>query len=190
MFEIDDELDQTKLIEQMRAEVRKLGGIFATDLELPSDMEVAFLRHVLEYEQAQPVSLLQILHDSDLKVPAPDDLDDSELTARLWEIIERMSSLGAYLLNTNHLSDRELYEYLYNDGLREQATLFPEDPTYAYTLDIVGGGSEEEHEIYLKFYADEAYRTRWRSSWPEDLMPEHEEPRFNRDAKLPKSPHD
>lgn len=173
----------------MRAEVRKLGGIFATDLEMPSDLEVAFLRHVLEYEQAQPISLLQILQNSNLKLPPPDDLDDGELTAKLWETIERMASLGAYLLNTNHLSDRKLYEYLYNDGLREEATLFPEDPNYAYMIDIVGSGGDDDHEIYLRHYADEDYRAHWRRSWPADLMPEHEEPPFTRDAKLPKSPH-
>lgn len=187
MFEINDELDQDKRIEKMRDEVRKLGGIFSTDIEMPADLEEAFLKHILEYEQAQPISLFQILENAGLTVPAPDDLDDTALMARLWEVIERLSSLGAYLSNTNHLRDRELYEYLYHDGLREEAILFPEDPTYVYMLDILGSGGEDDHQLYLKFYADEEYRTQWRLSWPNDAIPEHEDPPFDRDAKLPKS---
>ena len=31
-----------------------------------------------------------------------------------------MASVGAYLLHTNHLSDRDLYEYLYLEALREE----------------------------------------------------------------------
>lgn len=189
MYKIDDEPDQEKRIEKMRDEVKKLGGIFSTKVEMPADLEEEFLRHILEYEKAQPISLLQILQNAGLHVAAPDSLNDAELTAKLWEVIERMSSMGAYLLHTNHLSDRELYIYLYTDGLREEATLFPEDPSYAYTLDIAGSGNQEDQEIYFRYYADEDYRNQWRTSWPDDLIPDHEDPPFDRDAKLPKSPH-
>ncbi len=79
-----------------------------------------------------------------------------------------MASLGAYLLHTNHLSDRELYEYLYHDGLREEAVLFPENPSYAYMIDLTGSGSEEDNQIYLKYYADEEHRRQWAHDWPDD----------------------
>jgi hypothetical protein len=186
MFKTDDDSSQESRIEKMREEVRSLGGIFSTDVDMPAELEEQFLKHILEYEQAQPISLLQMLSNAGLQVPAPDDLDDGELTARLWEVIERMSSLGAYLLHTNHLNDRELYTYLYDDGLREEATLFPEDPSYAYMIDIVGSGSEEDNQIYFKYYADEDYRNQWKQDWPDDVIPD---PPFDRDAKLPQSIH-
>lgn len=189
MSDTYDELDQAQRVERMREEVKKLGGIFSTEIEMPADLEEAFLRHILEYEQARPISLIQILENAGMTMPVPDDLDETEMTAKLWEIIERLSSLGAYLSNTNHLSDRELYEYLYRDGLREEAILFPEDPSYVYMLDILGSGDEEDHQLYLRYYADDDYRAQWKSSWPNDSIPEHENPPFDRDAKLPKSPH-
>jgi hypothetical protein len=91
-------------------------------------MEEEFLRHVLEYETAEPISLFRLLENSGLNLPAPGSLTDGDLTPKLKETIERMSELGAYLLHTNRLGDRELYEYLYNDGLCEEAVLFPENP--------------------------------------------------------------
>ena len=48
------------------------------------------------------------------------------MTIKLKEIVERMATLGAYLLHTDHLTDRELYVYLFADGLREEAVLLSE----------------------------------------------------------------
>src|SRR6185503_7077378 len=117
---------------------------------MPADIEEEFLRHVLEYESAQPISIFRLLENAGLDIPAPDQLDDTTLTPKLQEIIQRMASLGVYLLHTNHLSDRELYEYLFLDGLRDEAVLFPENPSYAYMIDLTGGGSDADNQIYLK----------------------------------------
>jgi hypothetical protein len=146
------------------------------------------LRHVLEYESAEPSSLLQLLTNSGLEVSAPDALDDETVTRKLKDIIDRMASLGAYLIHTDHLSDRALYEYLYHDGLREEAVLFPENPSYAYMIDLTGSGSDEDNHVYLRYYADEKYRRDWAHDWPDDTVPEHEDPPFDRDRYLPQSP--
>ena len=156
--------------------------------DMPADMEEEFLRHVLEYETAEPISLFRLLENSGLKLLVPSSLTDDDLRPKLKETIERMSSLGAYLLHTNHLSDRELYEYLYNDGLREEAVLFPENPSYAYMIDLTGSGSEEDNQIYLKYYADAEHRIQWALDWPDDIIPDHENPPFDRDRHLPQSP--
>src|SRR5678815_2042177 len=140
------------------------------------------------YETAEPISLFRLLENSGLKLLVPGSLTDDDLTPKLKETIERMSSLGAYLLHTNHLSDRELYEYLYNDGLREEAVLFPENPSYAYMIDLTGSGSEEDNQIYLKYYADAEHRIQWALDWPDDIIPDHEDPPFDRDRHLPQSP--
>ena len=183
-----DEPTQEERIAKLRQEVEKLGGSTMSLESMPADMEEEFLRHVLEYEHAEPISLLRLLENSGLEVPPPDQFDDDALTAKLKEIIERMASLGAYLLHTNHLSDRALYEYLYHDGLREEAVLFPENPSYAYMIDLTGSGSEEDNQTFLKYYADEQYRQQWASDWPADNMPDHEDAPFDRDRFLPQSP--
>lgn len=184
----DEEPDQDVRIARLRDEIEKLGGSAISVEDMPADIEEEFLRHVLAYETAEPISLFQLLENAGLCLPTPADLSDEQITRKLQETIERMASLGAYILHTDHLSDRALYEYLFNDGLREEAVLFPENPSYAYMLDLTGSGSEEDNQTYLKYYADEDHRKQWSADWPDDVIPEHEDPPFSRDKYLPKSP--
>jgi hypothetical protein len=185
-----DESDQEERITKLRAELEKLGGIITPLESMPADMEEEFLRHVLEYETREPISLLKLLENSSIEVPAPDVLSDETLRSKLKELIDGMASMGAYLLHTNHYSDRELYEFL-SDCLTEEVVLFPENPNYAYIIDLIGGvesGSDEDIQTYLKYYADEKDRVKWGHDWPGDRIPKHEDPPFDRDRFLPKPP--
>src|SRR5580765_6595301 len=119
-----DEPNQEERIAKLRQEVEKLGGSTMSLESMPADMEEEFLRHVLEYEQAEPISVFRLLENYRVELPLPDDLREQTLAPKLKEIVERMAALGAYLLHTDHLSDRALYEYLFHDGLREEAVLF------------------------------------------------------------------
>ncbi len=183
-----DGLNQEERIAKLREELEKLGGTTTTLESMPADMEEEFLRHVLEYESAEPITLFRLLENAGVQIPLPTDLDDVALSTKLIEITEKLGALGAYLLHTNHLSDRALYEYLYHDGLREESVLFPENPSYAYMIDLTGSGSEEDNQTYLKYYADEEYRKQWALDWPDDPMPAHEDPPYDRDRTLPQSP--
>jgi len=187
-IEFADEPSQEERINKLRAELEKLGGSTSTLESMPADMEEEFLRHVLEYETAEQISLLRLLENSGLEIPAPESLDDDALKIKLKDIIDRMASVGSYLLHTNHVSDRDLYGYLYHEALREETVLFPENPSYAYMIDLTGSGSEDDNQTYLKYYADEEYRRQWAHDWPNDPIPEHEEPPFDRDRFLPQSP--
>ena len=187
MIDFDDEPNQEKRIKKLRAELEKMGGSLSENSDMPADLEEEFLKQVLEFESAQPSTLLLWLENAGLKIKSPENLDDEHLKAKLWEIINRMASLGAFLHNTNHLSDRELYSYLFNEGLREEAVLFPENPGYVYGVDLVGSGSDEDTQLYLKYYANKEYRKDWAKDWPDDPMPQHVDPPFDRDKHLPKS---
>jgi hypothetical protein len=187
----EEEPNQEVRIAKLRTKLEKLGGTVAGPLEsMPADVEEEFLRHVLEYESAEPTSLLTWLTNSGIEVPAPDQLDDKRLSIKLQEVIYGKAYVGAYLLHTNHLSDRELYEFL-SDYLTEKVVLFPENPDYAYIIDLVGSpesGSAEDIQTYLKYYADEKARVKWGHDWPGDKIPKHEDPPFDRDRFLPQAP--
>jgi hypothetical protein len=184
----EDDPTQEERIAKLRAELAKLGGSTISFESMPPDMEEEFLRHVLEYETTEAVTLYDQLKRSGPEVLSPDQLDDTTLTAALPILIQRLATLGVYLIHTNHLSDRQLYEYLYHEGLREEAVLYPDNSTYAYIIDLTGSGSDEDNQIYLKHYADEQYRNDWAHDWPDDPMPAHEDPPFDRDSSLPQSP--
>src|SRR5689334_17554137 len=96
-----DEPSQEERIAKLRAELEKLGGSTTTLESMPADMEEEFLRHVLEYETAEPISLMTLLENSGTQVPPPDTLDDDTLKIKLKDLIERMSQLGAFLIHTN-----------------------------------------------------------------------------------------
>jgi hypothetical protein len=149
------------------------------------DLKEAFLDRMAEYESREPRPLLDALAESGVILPSPEELDDAQIGAKLWELIHRLSLAGTFLHNTDHLSDRELYAELWREELREPAVLMPENTSYGYHIDMVGSGSEEHIHLYLKYYADERTRQSWKEDWPEDEIPEHEDPPYDRDRRLP-----
>ncbi|MEI7869901.1 MAG: hypothetical protein WCI11_18595 [Candidatus Methylumidiphilus sp.] len=61
----------------------------------------------------------------------------------------------------------------------------PIDGDSAWHVDLVGSGSEEDIERYLRYYADEKTRQDWAKDFPDDVVPEHETPPYDRDRHLP-----
>jgi hypothetical protein len=189
MTDFDDEADQPERIDKLRAELQQLGGDeISYESDLPADLEEEFLKHILTFETTAEVPLMQWLENAGLSVPPAEELTEKLLTEKLWDIINRMASLGAYLHNTNHLSDRDLYCHLFSDSLREPMVLFPENPSYACSIDVLGSGSDEDMSLYMRYFADEEYRQQWAASFPDFQMPASENPPFDRDKDLPKSP--
>ena len=70
--------------------------------------------------------------------------------------------------------------------LREKTKQLPLDDFSAWHLDLLGSGSGEDTHLYLKHYAEEDERRRWRGDFPSDEMPGHEDPPYNRDRHLPR----
>ncbi|NLT32674.1 MAG: hypothetical protein GXX81_04470 [Acidobacteria bacterium] len=129
--------------------------------------------------------LFDLLEEGGVTLPAPETLDDGALYAKLWEVIRAMALLGHYLSSTDHLSDRELYERLWSEILREPACIPPVGSRAACQIDILGGGSDEDFKIRMKYYADEFERESWASDDPDDEIPPHEDLPYDRDRLLP-----
>jgi len=153
----------------------------------PDDLHDVFMAQVEAYESTEPQCLFDVLQATGISLPPPEALDDAAITTKLWEVIHGLSLLGTFLHSTDHLSGRELYAVLWRDLLREPAVLMPENPDFAYHLDVIGSGSEEDTLLYLKYYADEETRQAWLKDWPEDGLPEHEDPPYDRDRRLPQA---
>jgi hypothetical protein len=192
-IQFDDEPDQEERVKRLRAELEKIGGAVADRPEfLTAEMEETVLRQILEcetqYETAEPHSLLELLLCAGLEIPPPDQLDDNNLALKLKQIIDRIASLKAYLIYTNHLSDRELYERLYNDTLPDKSPLLSMNCAYVIDCSNCANGSYEGRQVFLQYYADDEQRQQWADDWPDAPMPEHEDPPFDRDRFLPQSP--
>ena len=97
----------------------------------PAEIKEKFWEYVAAFEQATWNQPFQVLIESGISLPSPDELDDSQLTAKLWEVVNALSLLRVYLQHTDHLSDRELYDQLWNDLLREEMVLQPDNADFA-----------------------------------------------------------
>src|SRR6478736_448853 len=182
--------DQEKRIEDLKRHAEELCGgqmeIGAVD-DFPEEMEEAFWKHIVDYEEAPWTTHFQQLENAGVSLPSPDSLKDEELTEKLWEIIQKLALLHVFIEQTDHLSDRELYTHLWANSLREETKAMPMVAGSAWHIQLLGGCSEEDMQLYLKYYADEDWRRQWHKDWPKDPIPAHEDPPYDRDRLLPKA---
>ena len=170
------DIDQQIRINELREAAREASGGEMTEWEsedMPPELAESFWGNVLEYENAEQTCHFNLLAERGLDLPAPEDIDDAQLTAKLWEVVAGLAELQVFLSQTDHLSDRELYEHLWHDSLRVITTDLPPGMGWTCHLDMLGSGSDEDIELHLKYYADDEYRDHWRKDYPEDLMPAH-----------------
>jgi hypothetical protein len=185
----ESDRDRQKRIEELKRRAEELvGGEMKTGEsgECPPDVEEGFWKHVVAYEEAPWTTHFQQLEKSGVSLPAPETLNDQELTAKLWEVINKLAELRVFLDDTDHLSDRELYTKLWGDALREETKDMLLDEDSACHIQMLGSGSEDDTQLYLKYYADEAWRNHWREDFPDDPVPDHEDPPYDRDRLLPR----
>lgn len=179
-----------KRIQKMKERAHELTGGQMIDghaCNPPPEVEEGFWNYVVAWEEAPETTHFKQLKEAGVTLPAPDSLDDAELSLKLWEVIDKLATFRAFLHETNHLSDRELYTLLWSDILREET----KDLTFVEgtncQIPLLGSGSEEDTDLYLKFYADDDYRKSWLKEFPEAEMPQHVDPPYDRDRYLPEA---
>ena len=195
-YELSRELqqvDQQIRIQNLQDQVEKLTGaplVTGCDEKLSGDVSEQFWQNVIDYESAMDTTYFDELKKDGFKFIAAQKMDDEELHKRLWLLIAKLAERQVFLYHTDHLNDRELYTVLYEDILREETKVIAHGCTRsAWHIDLVGSGSEEDIELYLKYYADERDRGNWQSDFSEDPIPDHEDPPFDRDRLLPRWSH-
>lgn len=138
---------------------------------------------VHDFERAEWTTNLQQLEEIGVCPPPPGDVGDTELSLVLWELIDALAGLGIYLLHTDHLTDRELYDRLMLHVLREQVRDLPPDASVHEYIDLSPllkrGGSDND--------ADETPQPAAAPSWHDAI---HTQPSVDgrRDHLLPRPP--
>jgi len=185
-----DELEfcsQEERISRLKQHVDQIVGHERVSFEAPGtppEILEQFWRRIVEYEEKQ-LGFSQTASLPPVDFPDASSMDDLELHEVLWQKVNELAERRIFLDQTDHLSDRELYEVLSSVEMREATTeIVPENEAIHY--DILGGYSEEDTQLYLKYYADEITREEWVADEPDYPLPDKETPPFTRDAKLPK----
>ena len=122
---------------------------------------------------------LEFLRQRGIEIPALPPDDEAELRAKLQELIEEMFEIGIVVDSIDHLSDRDLYRYLVDDVLLVEMMLSTSVGGH-WNVSPIGGGSDEDNDIYLRYYADDEDRESWRREFGDPLPPK-EEPPYGRD---------
>jgi hypothetical protein len=187
-----DRVDQEIRINNLRNQIEDVTGVelvMGKANNLSPDLEEDFLAHILAMEEHEDVKPFGVLEAEGVSLPSPDELDDTGLHDVLWKVIHACAKHRLFFYHTDHLNDRELYTYLWNDGLREEMMGFglPHGNTH---LDIIGSGSDEDITLGLRFYDDDQYRTRWAKDFPDYELPPREKPPYDRDRLMPKANYD
>lgn len=189
MAKTKSEDDRENRIEDLKRQAKELcgGNMEIANLDgCSAEVEEAFWKQLVEYEEAPSATHFQQLENAGVSLPPPDSLNDEELTATLWEVIQKLALLRVFIDQTDHLSDRELYTHLWTDSLREETNILPPAANSAWHIQLLGSGSEEDNLLYLRYYADEAFRRHWHKDFPSDPIPSHEDLPYDRDRMLPK----
>jgi hypothetical protein len=175
-------------IQEMKEQLRQFlgndGFIFEGNFE-SAKQEEEFLEHILFMERVGEQPLFDLLEKGGVQLPPSASMDDTQLHAKLWDVINGIALLGCYLSSTDHLSDRQLYEVLGTQILREPTSVCPGNPNASCHIDILGGCSKEDLLIRLKYYADEEERLSCEEEFPDDMVPPHEPLPYDRDRHLP-----
>ena len=123
--------------------------------------------------------------EAGFSLPLPDELNDAALTAKLWEVTRALAQRRLFLESTDDLSDRALYSWLWRNALREELMGFGL-PFGNCRIDVLGGCSEEDIILQMRYYASEKQRADFGAEFPDLPMPSREKPPFDRDRHLPK----
>jgi hypothetical protein len=189
MKDSDEEaVEREKRIAELKRQAEELAGAKMAEggmEETPPEIEEGFWQHVVDYEKAPWTTNLKQLEAAGIELPPPETLNDEQLSKKLWEVIHGLALLRVFLDETDHLSDRELYTELWSDMLREEVKAMPPDAEGAWHLSPLGGCSEEDIQLQMKYYADEEWRRQFQEDFPDFVMPEHEDPPYDRDRFLP-----
>jgi hypothetical protein len=189
----DEDVEREKRIAELKRQAEELAGgkmVEGKMEDTPPEVEEGFWQYVVDYEKAPWTTNFKQLEEAGIDLPAPETLNDEQLTKTLWEVIHALALLRVFLEETDHLSDRELYTELWSDMLREEVKAMPPDPDGAYHLSPLGGCSDEDIQLQMKHYADEEWRQQFQKEFPDFVMPEHEDPPYDRDRLLPQPDYD
>ena len=167
-------IDREIKIAQLKAEAAEIGEFYPDEI----------WNLIYRFDHAPLTTEYVQLVEHGLDMPDADSLDDDQLTAKLWEMIEHLASRCVVLSCTDHLSDRELYEKLITDALHRPRPDVEPDPEEPTEIDLLGGFSQAEIELCFRHYVDDVDRVIWGPLYAH--MPSHEEPPYDRDRWLPR----
>lgn len=145
-----------------------------------------FMQSVEDYESAPSTTLARLLISDGIQLPAPDTLTEETVHDKLWEVIRAMARHKNFLYSTDHLSDLELYRYLWDDTLNSPFKIENSPMGEAFwIIDLTGSGPLESIDTWLRYCGDDYEQDLLIEPFPVDFIPEFVASPYDRDRHLP-----
>jgi len=167
------DVDREIRIERIKRELDESAGgsmISGAFGQVSPELEEIFLTNICAFENAQWDTNFNRLMQYGIAMTPPAELDDMTLKARLHELIQALGTVHCFLEHTDHLSDREMYEWLWTNGLREETPNLTQIGG-AWHMSPIGSCYDEDTVIFLMYYASEKEREQWQKEFPSDVLP-------------------
>ena len=180
------DIDREIRIEKMKRELDDLadGSMISGGFgEVSREIEETFLTRICEFEKATWDTNFNRLVQRGVEMIPPAELDETSLYAKLHDVLRVLAEVGCFLENTDHLSDRELYTWLWAEGLREETPDLSQLGG-AWHISPIGGCDEHDMAIFLKYYGGEKERRQWQEEFPSDALPPRCPLPYDRDRNL------
>jgi hypothetical protein len=182
------DVDREIRLEKMKRELEEMSSesmISGSFGDVSPELEEIFLERVCEFEKAELDTNFNRLIQRGVEMGLPAELDDSNLHAKLQEVLQTLGEMRCFLHDTDHLSNRELYTWLWTDGLREETPDMAQLGGAWHTSPI-GSCTEEDIAVHLTYYANKKERLSWKKEFPNNRLPPHCPLPYNRDKNLPR----
>jgi len=133
--------------DRLEARRRAIDGLVREAQARGDDASRVHWSIVYDCEMAESTNgRVMLLAHAIVPFPPQDLADEGDLHDELWTVIEGLAASGVFLLNTEHLSDRDLYARLYYRILDEPTRLMPPESEASefidclHPLDVESGG--------------------------------------------------
>jgi hypothetical protein len=126
----------------------------------------------------------EVMRRAGILLPDAEDLDDVQVTANLWLIIEWLAMRQTFVSQTDHLSDRQLYEAFVERVLIEEIPDVPPVASEVGIIQMTADGSKDGTATWLTFYATDDERREWHDDTGQHIPIKQATP-FDRDRILP-----
>ncbi len=124
--------------ERLAERARRIDELAAKAVAEGQDSDRAYWTMVYDFEMAPSTNgRTMLLVQGIVPVPPQDLVDDAEVHEALWTVVEALAASGVHLLNTDHLTDRQLYARLYCRILDESTHCLPPGGNACEYIDVL-----------------------------------------------------
>lgn len=112
---------------------------------------------------------------------------EATVTRQLWRLLHALAKIQVTFTNTDHLSERELYQLLIEAILVQPIAQVCACSERGCVVDVVGIAVQDDPVPWLQHYASNRERMEWAKQNPGKGLPVPMPAPFARDALLPKA---